>query len=108
MFVFFIKQKTAYEVRISDWSSDVRSSDLPMHSHLRRLARPAIGLGLAILVVLGLAGGARAGDAKPQHRLVIQVDDNDPAKMNLALNNLTNIYEYYQQKGETEIGRAHV
>src|SRR3546814_16641915 len=80
----------------------------PMHSHLRRLARPAIGLGLAILVVLGLAGGARAGDAKPQHRLVIQVDDNDPAKMNLALNNLTNIYEYYQQKGETvqEIGRA--
>src|SRR3546814_1854808 len=53
------------------------------------------------LVVLGLAGGARAGDAKPQHRLVIQVDDNDPAKMNLALNNLTNIYEYYQQKGET-------
>src|SRR3546814_11003862 len=25
---FFIKQKTAYEVRISDWSSDVCSSDL--------------------------------------------------------------------------------
>src|SRR3546814_17951699 len=25
---FFFKQKTAYEVRISDWSSDVRSSDL--------------------------------------------------------------------------------
>src|SRR3546814_20351798 len=28
MFVFF-KQKTAYEMRISDWSSDVCSSDLP-------------------------------------------------------------------------------
>src|SRR3546814_4477125 len=26
---FFFKQKTAYEVRISDWSSDVCSSDLP-------------------------------------------------------------------------------
>src|SRR3546814_10577330 len=26
--VFFLKQKTAYEMRISDWSSDVCSSDL--------------------------------------------------------------------------------
>src|SRR3546814_11575598 len=31
MFIFFFlfKQKTAYEMRISDWSSDVCSSDLP-------------------------------------------------------------------------------
>src|SRR3546814_7814535 len=28
MFVVFFKQKTAYEMRISDWSSDVCSSDL--------------------------------------------------------------------------------
>src|SRR3546814_4726964 len=28
MFVLFFKQKTAYEMRISDWSSDVCSSDL--------------------------------------------------------------------------------
>src|SRR3546814_16004125 len=28
LFVFFVKQKTAYEMRISDWSSDVCSSDL--------------------------------------------------------------------------------
>src|SRR3546814_7739269 len=28
MAVFFFKQKTAYEMRISDWSSDVCSSDL--------------------------------------------------------------------------------
>src|SRR3546814_6110850 len=27
---FFFKQKTAYEMRISDWSSDVCSSDLPI------------------------------------------------------------------------------
>src|SRR3546814_2192567 len=27
-FFFFFKQKTAYEMRISDWSSDVCSSDL--------------------------------------------------------------------------------
>src|SRR3546814_3339729 len=30
-FVFFFKQKTAYEMRISDWSSDVCSSDLGQH-----------------------------------------------------------------------------
>src|SRR3546814_7072104 len=32
-FVFFFKQKTAYEMRISDWSSDVCSSDLAGHGH---------------------------------------------------------------------------
>src|SRR3546814_5154126 len=30
-FIFIYKQKTAYEMRISDWSSDVCSSDLPRH-----------------------------------------------------------------------------
>src|SRR3546814_5742113 len=29
--IFFFKQKTAYEMRISDWSSDVCSSDLVRH-----------------------------------------------------------------------------
>src|SRR3546814_10553860 len=29
-FFFFFKQKTAYELRISDWSADVCSSDLPV------------------------------------------------------------------------------
>src|SRR3546814_4784853 len=32
MCVCFFKQKTAYEMRISDWSSDVCSSDLPHFS----------------------------------------------------------------------------
>src|SRR3546814_10705811 len=36
--VFFFKQKTAYEMRISDWSSDVCSSDL---ADLRRKHRNA-------------------------------------------------------------------
>src|SRR3546814_17991163 len=35
--LFFFKQKTAYEMRISDWSSDVCSSDLgPRRRHRRR------------------------------------------------------------------------
>src|SRR3546814_9966466 len=35
---FFFKQKTAYEMRISDWSSDVCSSDLPAQA--RRAESP--------------------------------------------------------------------
>src|SRR3546814_1556950 len=34
---FFFKQKTAYEMRISDWSSDVCSSDLERRAPSRRL-----------------------------------------------------------------------
>src|SRR3546814_6060220 len=45
MLFYFFKQKTAYELRISDWSSDVCSSDLSgpqpvrRHAGLRRSAR---------------------------------------------------------------------
>src|SRR3546814_4565015 len=42
VFFFFFKQKTAYEMRISDWSSDVCSSDL----HVDDVAR-------AMLLLLG-------------------------------------------------------
>src|SRR3546814_993110 len=42
LFVFFFKQKTAYEMRISDWSSDVCSSDLLATNGLSgRFHRPA-------------------------------------------------------------------
>src|SRR3546814_7467145 len=37
--VFFFKQKTAYEMRISDWSSDVCSSDLQEGDRLGDLLR---------------------------------------------------------------------
>src|SRR3546814_17404375 len=45
MFFFFFKQKTAYEMRISDWSSDVCSSDL-------LAAQQRIGCGLVDLAAL--------------------------------------------------------
>src|SRR3546814_6676175 len=38
--VFIFKQKTAYEMRISDWSSDVCSSDLQALSDIYRVMRP--------------------------------------------------------------------
>src|SRR3546814_16256957 len=37
-YFFFVKQKTAYELRISDWSSDVCSSDLAISLHVRSIA----------------------------------------------------------------------
>src|SRR3546814_14226524 len=67
MFVFVFKQKTAYELRISDWSSDVCSSDLveqfpfivgiraargsqifPWHAAWSGIGKPAIGVNAAI------------------------------------------------------------
>src|SRR3546814_12420962 len=41
MFFFFFKQKTAYEMRISDWSSDVCSSDLRGRPRRARPRNPA-------------------------------------------------------------------
>src|SRR3546814_6783008 len=38
LFFFFFKQKTAYEMRISDWSSDVCSSDLRRRDDHRKAA----------------------------------------------------------------------
>src|SRR3546814_14027051 len=40
VFFFFVKQKTAYEMRISDWSSDVCSSDLPASRQRQRERGP--------------------------------------------------------------------
>src|SRR3546814_18811998 len=55
---FFFKQKTAYEVRISDWSSDVCSSDLA------RLAEAARSwsdlLEDALIEAVGEQGGVRS------------------------------------------------
>jgi uncharacterized protein len=39
--------------------------------------------------------------AKKHHRVVIQVSENDPKVMNLALNNAENLTHFYEQSGET-------
>src|SRR3546814_10041770 len=67
VFFFFFKQKTAYEMRISDWSSDVCSSDLADEVVAldleRRIIAPSVriadlrGEGSELLVRLGLGFG---------------------------------------------------
>src|SRR3546814_7086793 len=54
IFVFFFKQKTAYEMRISDWSSDVCSSDL---------AAAALAPGLKAGAIISDVGSSKAGVA---------------------------------------------
>src|SRR3546814_8902745 len=61
-FFFFFKQKTAYEMRISDWSSDVCSSDLAS-------AATARSPGLFQQVAEAAPGGDdRAAELAPQAR----------------------------------------
>ena len=45
------------------------------------------------------ASASLAADGKP-HRIAIQVDQNDPQVMNLALNNATNVIEHYRAMNE--------
>src|SRR3546814_13801653 len=45
--VFFFKQKTAYEMRISDWSSDVCSSDLAKFGEMIEIMAQKVPFGVA-------------------------------------------------------------
>ena len=78
---------------------------------MRRIATWAAG---AMLAVAGIAGSAAIGPAlskeppaqsramaKPAHRVVIQVSEDDPKLMNVALNNAENLTQYYKERGET-------
>lgn len=56
-------------------------------------------LATAALLSIALAASSFAADTKP-HRVAIQVNQNDPQVMNLALNNATNVLEYYRAKNE--------
>ena len=89
-------------------------------------ALPAIAIAAAALIAWGAApsvlaqaqgdtkeqrtapaaqkSGERAAQPKPAktktHKLAIQVNDNRPEVMNLALNNAKNVIDYYKTKGE--------
>src|SRR3546814_11990492 len=90
LYFFFFKQKTAYEMRISDWSSDVCSSDLAPEA-ARRTHRPAERLGGRLGVGLGregrdlheMAGGRGGfcrrglGGSRSRRRRLFALDDEE-------------------------------
>src|SRR3546814_1016394 len=59
LYFFFFKQKTAYEMRISDWSSDVCSSDLLLSRNRVVLYRCLRRIHLALFL---LSAASAAGD----------------------------------------------
>jgi intracellular sulfur oxidation DsrE/DsrF family protein len=55
----------------------------------------------ATIILLSIAFAAHSFAAGGKtHGVAIQVDQNDPQVMNLALNNATNVIEYYRGKNE--------
>src|SRR3546814_11182437 len=68
--VFFFKQKTAYEMRISDWSSDVCSSDLVTAKTIAAVVEEAaecIGIGDAPVAALRGAPFAQELFSRSKH-----------------------------------------
>jgi intracellular sulfur oxidation DsrE/DsrF family protein len=63
-----------------------------------RSLRSSIFLLVAIVVAAADTG---ATAQEPVHRVAIQVNQNDKAVMDLALNNAKNVIDYYKAKGET-------
>jgi intracellular sulfur oxidation DsrE/DsrF family protein len=77
---------------------------------LKNAVRAAVGV-LALLVIAPSSAQVpekqtaerilkRPAADKKQHQLILQVNTNDPAMMNLALNNATNVAQYYKDLGE--------
>src|SRR3546814_3454686 len=87
---FFVKQKTAYEMRISDWSSDVCSSDLE-HRRQRRADDPGADHGPgrgpgrsagADGRIRRVIGGTHRPPARPDRRT--EQDNHSPAMIKVA------------------------
>src|SRR3546814_10894071 len=123
--LFFVKQKTAYEMRISDWSSDVCSSDL-LRRYMRRLKDHNNGVAApsptvdeiednAGYTVFDAGNDEDAGDAPAiiaETRVDIPSSSVSDAVMMLDLRN-TNALLFVNSKTGThdmvyQIGRAHV
>src|SRR3546814_8197717 len=116
MFFFFFKQKTAYEMRISDWSSDVCSSDLfarlvDARERLQRYAAAVILQGAAQILPVAAHGERRGADR------AAEIEGEDLAML-IAPELQCHQREKHRLSGagraddeavaDVEIGRAHV
>src|SRR3546814_2702472 len=93
MIFFFFKQKTAYELRISDWSSDVCSSDL------KRLQYYRVLVSYMSVVICGGTGYRVARGGKTHQDVVVAW---------LAMITHPIAEQMRETLEEVQIGRAHV
>src|SRR3546814_3069167 len=104
MFFFFFKQETAYEMRISDWSSDVCSSDLDVDEGGDRVGDGGLDLGDVRGELLVTPGAA--AEEHPERRLVGCHEAEVGPEPDLDL--LVRGRRCGGGLGDLEIGRAHV
>src|SRR3546814_8702290 len=99
---FFFKQKTAYEMRISDWSSDVCSSDL----HTIRMI--GLMLGGSMLPGMALAQEAAPQDAAAHDfadEIIVTAQKREQSLQDVPIVVTVVNAQLLQDAGE--IGRAH-
>src|SRR3546814_14537581 len=89
---FFFKQKTAYEMRISDWSSDVCSSDLACH--------------VEPVAIVGVAPGQLPVEVMPGRRRELIGEDAQCAAIALAKG--MQIVEIAVKRGSSRDETSHV
>src|SRR3546814_6279025 len=110
-YFFFFKQKTAYEMRISDWSSDVCSSDLHTSLHVRTVKRAIDNGMLAVQIIDGRQYVSRTDATLWLSR---KCPTGENVKSWIALQTAANLYLFTVSELEdyiadkTRIGRAHV
>ena len=61
---------------------------------------PTILVALIISSILSLFATAGFAADEIIHKVAIHVDENDPKRMNMALNNVANVRKYYDSQGE--------
>jgi intracellular sulfur oxidation DsrE/DsrF family protein len=53
-----------------------------------------------VITLCGFSASTLGADAAKEHRIVVQVDQNDPQVMNLVLNNVQNMLDHYNSQNE--------
>ena len=59
-----------------------------------------ISIALLLCCIISLVATPAISDEAVVHKVAIHVDENDPARMNMALNNITNVRSFYESIGE--------
>ena len=67
---------------------------------MKKLAIAPAFLAFSLMLITISITPINATQAADVHRVVIHVDDNDPKRMNMALNNAANVDAYYKAKAE--------